>query len=133
MATMTANDKNTTNILPDAERVDPNAERFKQRLEKEDKFITALFYNGENNRDFDLTTLAIASGPDEDDETYKNDKKLYFRDFIDELAEKFLNRFEDDLPDFSEIYILGRVDLEKLDKNQHKEEKHEKEPVNKRD
>ena len=126
MATMIANDKNTTNILPDSER-------FKQRLEKEDKFITALFYNGENNRDFDLTTLAIASGPDEDDETYKNDKKLYFRDFIDELAEKFLNRFEDDLPDFSEIYILGRVDLEKLDKNQHKEERHEKEPINKRD
>lgn len=126
MATMIANDKNTTNILPDAER-------FKQRLEKEDKFITALFYNGENDRDFDLTTLAISSGPDEDDETYKNDKKLYFRDFIDELAEKFLNRFEDDLPDFSEIYILGRVDLEKLDKNQHKEEKHKKEPINKRD
>lgn len=126
MATMIANDKNTTNILPDVER-------FKQRLEKEDKFITALFYNGENDRDFDLTTLAISSGPDEDDETYKNDKKLYFRDFIDELAEKFLNRFEDDLPDFSEIYILGRVDLEKLDKNQHKEERHEKEPINKRD
>lgn len=119
---MIANDKNT-NILPDAER-------FKQRLEKEDKFITALFYNGENNRDFDLTTLAISSGPDEDDETYKKDKKLYFRDFIDELAEKFLNRFEDDLPDFSEIYILGRVDL---DKNRRKEERHEKEPVNKRD
>jgi hypothetical protein len=130
MTTMTANDKNTTNILPDAERVDPAAETFRQRLEKEDKFITALFYNGENNRDFDLTTLAIASGPDEDDETYKNDKKLYFRDFIDELAEKFLDRFEDDLPDFSEIYILGRVDL---DKNRHKEERHEKEPVNKRD
>lgn len=127
---MIANDKNTTNILPDSERVDPNAERFKQRLEKEDKFITALFYNGENNRDFDLTTLAIASGPDEDDETYKNDKKLYFRDFIDELAEKFLNRFEDDLPDFSEIYILGRVDL---DKNRRKEERHEKEPVNRKD
>lgn len=130
MATMTANDKNTTNILPDAERVDPNVERFKQRVEKEDKFITALFYNGENNRDFDLTTLAIASGPDEEDETYKNDKKLYFRDFIDELAEKFLNRFEDDLPDFSEIYILGRVDL---DKNRRKEERHEKEPINKKD
>lgn len=123
MATMIANDKNTTNILPDVERI-------KQRLEKEDKFITALFYNGENNRDFDLTTLAISSGPDEDDETYKNDKKLYFRDFIDELAEKFLNRFEDDLPDFSEIYILGRVDL---DKNRRKEERREKEPVNKRD
>lgn len=123
MATMVANDKNTTNILPDTER-------FQQRLEKEDKFITALFYNGENNRDFDLTTLAISSGPDEDDETYKNDKKLYFRDFIDELAEKFLNRFEDDLPDFSEIYILGKVDL---DKNRRKEERHEKEPVNKRD
>lgn len=128
MATMIANDKNT-NALPDAERIDPNIERFKQRLEKEDKFITALFYNGENNRDFDLTTLAISSGPDEDDETYKNDKKLYFRDFIDELAEKFLNRFENDLPDFSEIYILGRVDL---DKNRRKEERHEKEPVNKR-
>ena len=130
MATMISNDKNTTNILPDSERIDPDADRFKQRLEKEDKFITALFYNGENNRDFDLTTLAIASGPDEGDETYKNDKKLYFRDFIDELAEKFLNRFEDDLPDFSEIYILGRVDL---DKNRRKEERHEKEPVNKRD
>lgn len=129
MATMIANDKNT-NILPDAERIDPNIERFKQRLEKEDKFITALFYNGENDRDFDLTTLAISSAPDEDDETYKKDKKLYFRDFIDELAEKFLNRFEDDLPDFSEIYILGRVDL---DKNRRKEERHEKEPVNKRD
>lgn len=130
MATMISNDKNTTNILPDSERIDPDADRFKQRLEKEDKFITALFYNGENNRDFDLTTLAIASVPDEGDETYKNDKKLYFRDFIDELAEKFLNRFEDDLPDFSEIYILGRVDL---DKNRRKEERHEKEPVNKRD
>jgi hypothetical protein len=130
MATMIANDKNTTNILPDAERIDPDVERFKQRLEKEDKFITALFYNGENNRDFDLTTLAISSGPDEEDETYKNNKKLYFRDFIDELAEKFLNRFEDDLPDFSEIYILGRVDL---DKNRRKEERHEKEPVNKKD
>lgn len=129
MATMTANDKNTTNILPDAGRKQM-LEKLKQRLEKEDKFITALFYNGENDRDFDLTTLAISSGPDEDDETYKKDKKLYFRDFIDELAEKFLSRFEDDLPDFSEIYILGRVDL---DKNRRKEERHEKEPTNKRD
>ena len=84
------------------------------RLEKQDKFITALFYADDNSReDFDLTTLAISQYVDEDDETYKNDKKLYMKQFIEYMTEKFIQRFGDDLGDFSEIYILGKVDLEK--------------------
>lgn len=105
-----------------------NVDKFMNRVTKEDKFITALFYDGDNSReDFDLTTLAVSQAVDDEDEIFINDKKRYTKQFIEELAERFINRFGDDLADFSEIYILGRLDL---DKNRTKDTSRHKEPVN---
>lgn len=85
-------------------------EAMKKRLEKEDKFITALFYDGDDTRDdFDLTVLGTSDGVDEENPVYLKDKSAYFKFQIGESTDRFLNRFKDDLSDFEEIYILAKI------------------------
>ena len=87
-----------------------NRTRYENRLEKEDKFITALFYDGDDSREnFDLTILGTSQVVDKEHPEYKDDKKKYLTGLIGENAESFLNRFKDELSDFSEVYILGKI------------------------
>lgn len=80
-----------------------------ERFDKEDKFISALFYDNKDREGFDLTILGMSDGVDDTDPKYINDKAAYLKTLIGNGADRFLNRFKDDLSDFEEIYILGKI------------------------
>ena len=87
-----------------------------ERFDKEDKFISALFYDNHEREGFDLTILGMSDGVDDTDPVYIKDKTVYLKTLIDNGADRFLNRFKDDLGDFEEIYILGKIKKEEKPK-----------------